>query len=62
MITILQNGNVDINLYNYVKENGVEKYINIDNFIVENGYLISKYPLLMKIKKFSIYSKFYEIK
>ena len=31
--------------FNYIKENGVEKYINIDNFIVENGYLISKYPL-----------------
>ncbi|PRN01291.1 hypothetical protein [Aliarcobacter cryaerophilus] len=41
----IANGNVDINLYNYIKENGVEKYINIDNFIVENGYLISKYPL-----------------
>ncbi|PRM98707.1 hypothetical protein CJ667_01940, partial [Aliarcobacter cryaerophilus] len=41
----IANGNVDINLYNYIKENGVEKYINIDNFIVENGYLISKYQL-----------------
>ena len=41
----IANENVDMNLYNYIKENGVEKYINIDNFIVENGYLISKYPL-----------------
>ncbi|GAB1467254.1 hypothetical protein MASR2M54_27540 [Aliarcobacter cryaerophilus] len=47
----IANGNVDINLYNYVKENGVEKYINIDNFIVENGYLISKYPLFDENRK-----------
>lgn len=41
----IANANVDINLYNYIKENGIEKYINIEDFIVENGYLISKYPL-----------------
>ena len=41
----IANENVDMNLYNYIKENGIEKYINIDDFIVENGYLISKYPL-----------------
>ncbi len=40
-----------MNLYNYIKENGVEKYINIDKFIVENGYLISKYPLFDENKK-----------
>ncbi len=51
MITDIANGNVDMNLYNYVKENGVEKYINIDKFIVENGYLISKYPLFDENKK-----------
>lgn len=41
----IANENVDMNLYNYIKENGIEKYINIDDFIVENDYLISKYPL-----------------
>ncbi|WP_164966726.1 PAS domain-containing sensor histidine kinase [Aliarcobacter trophiarum] len=41
----IANENVDMNLYNYIKENGIENYINIENFIVENGYLISKYPL-----------------
>ncbi|PRM88781.1 hypothetical protein CJ671_08380 [Aliarcobacter cryaerophilus] len=41
----IANTNVDMNLYNYIKENGIEKYINIDDFIVENDYLISKYPL-----------------
>ncbi len=40
-----------MNLYNYIKENGVEKYINIDKFIIENGYLISKYPLFDENKK-----------
>ncbi len=52
-----------MNLYNYIKENGVEKYINIDKFIIENGYLISKYPLFDENKKkFSIYNKFYGVK
>lgn len=41
----IANANVDIDLYNYIKNNGIEKYINIDSYIVENGYLISKYPL-----------------
>lgn len=47
----IANENVDMNLYNYIKENGVEKYINIDKFIIENGYLISKYPLFDENKK-----------
>ena len=47
----IANENVDMNLYKYIKENGVEKYINIDKFIIENGYLISKYPLFDENKK-----------
>ena len=40
----------------------LKKYINIDKFIIENGYLISKYPLFDEKKKFSIYNKFYGVK
>ncbi len=40
--------NFDLKYLDYLKDNGIEKYINIENFIVENGYLISKYPLIDK--------------
>ncbi|WP_419678332.1 sensor histidine kinase [Aliarcobacter lanthieri] len=39
------NENVNKKLFDYIKENGIEHYINIKDYIVENNYLISKYPL-----------------
>ena len=42
------NKNANMDFVNYVKGNGVEKYINIPTFIIENGYLISNYVLFDK--------------
>ncbi|PUE67507.1 sensor histidine kinase [Arcobacter lacus] len=42
------NKNANIAFVNYVRKNGVEKYINISDFTIENGYLISNYPLFDK--------------
>jgi len=42
------NKNANMDFVNYIKENGVEKYINIPTFIIENGYLISNYVLFDK--------------
>ncbi|MGE0052348.1 MAG: hypothetical protein AB7S49_12580, partial [Arcobacter sp.] len=44
----IANKNANLDLVNYVKNNNVEKYINIPNFIVENGYLISNFILYDK--------------
>ena len=40
------NINADENLVTYLKNNNVEKYLHIDDYIIENNYLISKYNLL----------------
>ncbi|RBQ30615.1 hypothetical protein CRU92_11360 [Arcobacter sp. FW59] len=45
------NPNVNKNIYDYIINNGIEKYIKIDDYIVENNYLISKYPLFDEDKK-----------
>ena len=42
------NKNANMDFVNYIKENGIEKYINIPTFIIENGYLISNYVLFDK--------------
>ncbi len=39
------NSNANKDLVDYLTKNKIEKYLNIDDFIVENGYLISKYKL-----------------
>ncbi len=44
----IANKNANMDLVNYVKNNDVEKYINIPNYIVENGYLISNFILYDK--------------
>ncbi|QKF76854.1 ATP-binding protein [Arcobacter defluvii] len=44
----IANKNANMDLVNYVKNNDVEKYINIPNYIVENGYLISNFILYNK--------------
>ncbi|MFV7791598.1 hypothetical protein ACNO6Z_12210, partial [Aliarcobacter lanthieri] len=45
------NPNINKNIYDYIINNGIEKYIKIDDYIVENNYLISKYPLFDEDKK-----------
>ncbi len=42
------NKNANIAFVNYVRKNDIEKYINISDFTIENGYLISNYPLFDK--------------
>lgn len=37
--------NPNMDFVDYLKINGVDKYFNMPNYIVENGYLISKYDL-----------------
>ena len=44
----IANSNVNVNLLEYLKKNEIEKYINISSYIIENGYLISKYVLYYK--------------
>jgi signal transduction histidine kinase len=39
------NTNANKDLINYIKANKIEKYLEINNFIIENNYLISKYEL-----------------
>lgn len=39
------NSNANKDLINYIKANKIEKYLEINNFIIENNYLISKYDL-----------------
>jgi signal transduction histidine kinase len=39
------NLNANKDLINYLKTNKIEKYLEINNFIIENNYLISKYDL-----------------
>ena len=39
------NTNANKDLINYIKVNKIEKYLEINNFIIENNYLISKYEL-----------------
>ena len=39
------NSNVNKNLVDYLTKNKIEKYLNIDSYIIENDYLISKYNL-----------------
>ncbi|RWS45316.1 hypothetical protein CKA55_13505, partial [Arcobacter suis] len=39
------NKNANPQLISYIQNNNVEKYVNIPEYIVENGYLISNYTL-----------------
>ena len=41
----ISNVNANKDLINYLIKNKIEKYINIDSYIIENDYLISKYNL-----------------
>ncbi|CAM3802977.1 ATP-binding protein [Arcobacter cloacae] len=42
------NKNANPQLISYIQNNNVEKYVNIPEYIVENGYLISNYTLYDK--------------
>jgi signal transduction histidine kinase len=41
----IANKNADKDLINYLTSNKIENYLNIDTYIIENNYLISKYNL-----------------
>ena len=41
----IANINMNKDLINYLIKNNIEKYINMDSYIIENNYLISKYNL-----------------
>lgn len=41
----IANDNVDSDLLNYFKDKNIEEYLNIENYIIENGYLISNYTI-----------------
>jgi signal transduction histidine kinase len=42
------NKNANPELISYMQNNNIEKYVNIPDYIIENGYLISKYTLYDK--------------
>ena len=44
----IANKNANPQLISYIQNNNVEKYVNISEYIVENGYLISNYTLYDK--------------
>ncbi|MCB9096241.1 MAG: hypothetical protein H6630_01090, partial [Arcobacter sp.] len=44
----IANKNVNPELISYIQINNIEKYVNISEYIVENGYLISNYTLYDK--------------
>ena len=44
----IANENANVDLLNYVKNNKIDRYINIPNYIIENNYLISNYVLYDK--------------
>lgn len=41
----IANENVNKELITYLQQNKIEKYLKIDNYIIENNYMISKYDL-----------------
>lgn len=59
----IANANAKPNLCNYLEKNGIEKYVNIDTYLVENGYLIANYHLLNeKNEKIGSILNFYDLK
>ncbi len=41
----IANENADKTLVDYISKNGIEKYINQESYVVENGYLITNFSL-----------------
>lgn len=59
----IANGNASKKLCNYLEKNGIEKYVNIDTYLVENGYFIANYHLLNdKGDKIGSILNFYDLK
>ncbi|WP_198304838.1 sensor histidine kinase [Arcobacter vandammei] len=58
----IANGNANKELCKYLEDNGIEKYVNIDTYLVENGYLIANYHLLNeKNEKIGSILNFYDL-
>ncbi|QKF73712.1 Cache sensor-containing signal transduction histidine kinase [Aliarcobacter faecis] len=59
----IANENANTKLCNYIEENGIEKYINIETYIIENDYLIANYNLFNEKKeKIGQILNFYDLK